>query len=49
MEYYLNDEQRGLQEMVRNFAKNELIPIAADIDRTGEFPMEVYKKAAERG
>ena len=49
MEYYLNDEQRGLQEMVRNFAKNELIPIAADIDRTGEFPMEVYKKAAEMG
>lgn len=49
MNYYLTAEQAELQEMVREFAKNELTPIAAQMDEAGEFPMEVYKKAADMG
>jgi len=33
-----------LQEVARNFAKSEMIPKAAHYDRTGEYPMEVFKK-----
>lgn len=34
----------NLQEMARNFAKTEMIPRAVHHDRTGEYPMEVFKK-----
>lgn len=49
MEYNLTQEQIELQEMVREFAQQELIPQAAEMDRMGSFPMEVYKKAADMG
>lgn len=45
----LNMEQIELQEMVHDFLVKELVPIAAELDRDGKFPMEVYKKACEMG
>lgn len=49
MEFLLSDEQLALQETARRFARNEIIPVAAQHDQTGEFPMDVMKKAWELG
>jgi alkylation response protein AidB-like acyl-CoA dehydrogenase len=43
------EEQLMLKNMVREFAKNELEPKAAEFDETGEFPWENIKKMAELG
>ena len=40
MAYQLNEEQRMIRAMVREFAKDTILPTAAERDRTGEFPME---------
>lgn len=42
-------EQLMLQKMVRDFAQNEIKPIAAEIDETGEFPLENVRKMAKLG
>lgn len=49
MDYYLTPEQQELQEMVRDFVAQEITPISAEMDITGTFPMEMYKKAADMG
>ncbi|SMC91116.1 acyl-CoA dehydrogenase family protein [Papillibacter cinnamivorans] len=49
MGYILNDEGNDLLQMVREFAEKEVKPYAAEFDRTGEFPMEMYKKGMEMG
>jgi butyryl-CoA dehydrogenase len=49
MDLKLSEEQRLLQEMVSDFAKNEVQPKAEHIDRSGEFPQEIIKKAGELG
>ena len=43
------EEQLMLRDMVREFAKNEIEPKAAEIDETCEFPMETMKKMGELG
>jgi len=35
--------------MVQDFAENEIVPYAAKIDETDEFPMEIIKKMGELG
>lgn len=45
----LDQEQLMLQKMVREFAENEVKPIAAQIDETCEFPVENVRKMAELG
>lgn len=32
----MSEEQRGYQDLARKFAKEEIIPVAAEYDRTGE-------------
>ncbi|MBW1666802.1 MAG: acyl-CoA dehydrogenase [Deltaproteobacteria bacterium] len=49
MAYQLSEEQRMIQAMVRDFAKAELAPTAAERDRTGKFPLESLKKMGELG
>ena len=49
MEFTLDDEQLALQATARRFAQTEIAPIAAEHDQSGEFPMEVMKKAWELG
>jgi len=41
----LTDEQREMQELARKFTKEEIIPKAAYFDKTGEYPIEIVKKA----
>jgi len=40
MAYQLNEEQMMIQAMVRDFAREVLMPSASERDRTGEFPRE---------
>ena len=38
MAYQLNEEQKMIQAMVRDFAREVLMPSAAERDQTREFP-----------
>jgi butyryl-CoA dehydrogenase len=49
MAYQLTEEQRMIQAMVREFAREELIPSAAKRDVTGEFPADNIRKMGELG
>ncbi len=45
----LTEDQKALQELARDFAKNEIIPRAKHYDETGDYPWEIIKKAHELG
>jgi len=45
----LNEEQKAAARTVREFAENEVKPLAGEIDETGHFPAETFRKAAELG
>lgn len=49
MNFGLTREQELVRQMVREFAVNEVKPIAGEIDETERFPMENVKKMAELG
>lgn len=42
-------EQEALREMVHKFAANEIRPRAAEWDRDGVFPLELFRKAFDLG
>jgi isovaleryl-CoA dehydrogenase len=41
------DEQKMLRDMIASFAKNEVAPLAYDIDREERFPAESFRRLAE--
>src|SRR3982074_3643312 len=45
----LTEEQKLLQKTVREFAESEVKPLAKDLDETGRFPRDTFRKAAELG
>ncbi len=47
--FALTDEQREIQMLAREFAKNEIAPVAEHYDKTHEYPWPVVKKAQEMG
>jgi butyryl-CoA dehydrogenase len=49
MELDLTEEQRLVQETAAQFAKNEVLPRAAEIDRDHRHPKELVKRMAELG
>ena len=49
MDFKLSKEQLMLQKMFREFAENEVKPIAADVDEEERFPEETVKKMAKLG
>src|SRR5437763_3829682 len=49
MDLALTDDQKLLQKTVREFAETEVKPLAKELDETGHFPRETFKKAAELG
>ncbi len=49
IDFSLNEDQVQLQDLARKFAKEEMIPKAAHHDKTGEYPLEIAKKAWELG
>jgi len=49
MNHELTEEQKLLQKTVREFAESEVKPLAKELDETGRFPRDTFKKAAELG
>ena len=49
LDFALTEEQTALVATARDFAKNEIVPVAGRYDESGEFPREIFKKAWETG
>jgi butyryl-CoA dehydrogenase len=49
MNFELTKEQKLVVQAVREFAQNEVKPIAAEADQTGVFPMETIQKNGRNG
>ena len=49
MDFKLSKEQLMLQKLFREFAENEVKPLAADVDEEERFPEETVKKMAKLG
>jgi alkylation response protein AidB-like acyl-CoA dehydrogenase len=49
VDFDLTDEQRLLRDTVRDFARQEVAPVAEELDRTKAFPYELVAKMGELG
>jgi len=49
MDFSLNEEQIAIRDTCREFAEQEIKPIAEEIDATGQFPYAVIRKMGELG
>ena len=47
LDFELTAEQKALVEASRRFTREKIIPVAAEADKTHEFPMDVFKEAWE--
>jgi acyl-CoA dehydrogenase len=48
-DFSLTSEQESLRDAARKFARTEMAPHAAECDREGRFPEEIYRKAFDLG
>ena len=49
LDYQLGDDINALRETVKDFADAEIAPRAAELDRTDQFPMDLWQKMGELG
>ncbi|HLI05266.1 MAG TPA: acyl-CoA dehydrogenase family protein [Ktedonobacteraceae bacterium] len=49
MDFSLNEEQLAIKNTAREFAEQEIKPLAEEMDRTGAFPYELVRKMGEIG
>ena len=49
MDFSFTEEQLMLQDVARRIAQEKIAPVAADFDKSGEFPMENIKVLGENG
>ena len=49
MKLELNDQQKMIQKMVREFAEKEVAPIAAELDKKEEYPHKTLEKMGKLG
>jgi alkylation response protein AidB-like acyl-CoA dehydrogenase len=49
MDLDLTDAQRLIRDSVREFMERELLPIAGELDRLGQFPAKPLRRLAELG
>lgn len=49
MDFELDDDLLTLQQTARRFTEEEIIPVAAEYDVSGDFPREILRKAWELG
>ena len=49
MDFDLSAEQKLIQSTVRDFARQEVAPVAEELDRTHSFPYEIVAKLGELG
>ncbi len=49
MHFDLSPEQKELQQTIHDFAQAEIAPIAEELDRKGEFPVDLFRRVGEMG
>src|SRR5262245_18644671 len=49
LDFSLSDDQKELVEAARRFARERIIPVAAECDRESRFPRDVFEAAHEVG
>lgn len=49
MALLLNDEQKDLQKLVRNFVQKEVLPVVKQYEEEGEMPWELFNKVTDMG
>ncbi len=49
MDFSLTEDHEMIRDAARDFAQNEIVPVAAQFDSSGEFPAETIRKAGELG
>ncbi len=49
MPHPLNDTQRAMRQVIRDFCRNEVMPGAAERDRTAAYPAEIMRGLGELG
>lgn len=49
MDFELNDEQKAIRDTCREFAEQEIKPLAAEMDESGKFPYDLIRKMGELG
>ena len=49
IDFSLSDEQRALRDLAKDFARNEIAPVAAEYDRQSKHPSDILEKAHEVG
>jgi alkylation response protein AidB-like acyl-CoA dehydrogenase len=49
VDFKLTDDQQLIRDTVRDFAQRQIVPVAAEIDRSGIFPADIFKQMAELG
>ncbi|QFP75245.1 acyl-CoA dehydrogenase family protein [Deinococcus sp. AJ005] len=49
MDFMLDSEERQLQQLARTFTQREIIPQAAELDRSKAFPQAIYDQALALG
>lgn len=47
--YQLTEEQQAFHEAVKRFADDRIAPMAAEIDRTADFPTELFREMGQLG
>jgi acyl-CoA dehydrogenase len=47
--FSITEEQKMIQQLARDFARNEIAPVAEHYDQAHEYPWPVLKKAQELG
>ncbi|HZX91987.1 MAG TPA: acyl-CoA dehydrogenase family protein [Rudaea sp.] len=49
MDFRFTDDQLSIQSVARDFAQKRIAPIAAEFDKSGEFPLETIKEMGALG
>ncbi|WP_301107417.1 acyl-CoA dehydrogenase family protein [Sporosarcina sp.] len=49
MNFDLTQEQQMVKKLIRDFSNEEVAPGAVDRDRTGKFPLDIFKKLSQMG
>ena len=49
MNYFYNEEQTEILNLARTITDNEVRPMAAELDRTEEYPREIIQQFGEAG
>ncbi|KAG9264719.1 medium-chain specific acyl-CoA dehydrogenase, mitochondrial [Astyanax mexicanus] len=47
--FELTDQQKEFQETARKFAREEILPVAGEYDKSGEYPVPLIRRAWELG